>query len=84
MYQNSVCWSLCCSRLSIVSLLTSYNIVFALFVGGPGGPGTVFFKQNGSPGIGKLIIDNFGKNPYIKKPSSLSSELDAVSSGKTC
>ena len=47
-----------------------------------GGPGTVFFLQTGSPGIGKVIVDNFAKNPNVFKPSSTSKELDALSQGK--
>ena len=42
----------------------------------------MFYKQMGSPGIGKLIIDNFAKNPYIYKPSSTSEEFDVMTHGK--
>ena len=50
-------------------------------IGASGGPGTVFFLQTGSPGIGKLIIDNFAKNPYVYKPSSNSQEFDVFTQG---
>lgn len=51
--------------------------------GGAGGPGTVFFVQSDSPGIGKLIIDNFAKNPYVYKTSSTTKELDAMTQGNS-
>ena len=50
--------------------------------GAAGGPGTIFFEQTGSPGIGKLIIDNFAKNPNVYKPSSTSEEFDVLTQGK--
>ena len=42
----------------------------------------MFYTQTGAPGIGKLIIDNFAKNPYIYKPSSTSEEFDVLTHGK--
>ena len=58
------------------------SLFYFTVLGAPGGPGTVFYKQMGSPGIGKLIIDNFAKNPYIYKPSSTSEEFDVMTHGK--
>ena len=55
---------------------------YLFFTGVSGGPGTVFFLQTGSPGIGKVIVDNFAKNPNIFKPSSTSAEFDVLTQGK--
>ena len=55
---------------------------YILFTAGAGGPGTIFFNQGDSPGIGKLIIDNFAKNPYVYKTSSSTKEFDIMSQGK--
>ena len=63
-------------------LLVDDGIIYGNVSGTPGGPGTVFYTQTGSPGIGKLIIDNFAKNPYINKPSSTSEEFDVLTQGK--
>ena len=53
-----------------------------LIIAGAGGPGTIFFNQGDSPGIGKLIIDNFAKNPYVYKTDSTTKEFDAITQGK--
>ena len=58
----------CHSPKTKSSRTTGYNLILTPMmysVGGPGGPGTVYFWNVGQPST--LIVDNYGKSTYVKR-----------------